>query len=197
MAGSQTLQPIQLPPPVMEGGKPLMQALKDRHTSREFATDPLPLPVLSNLLWAAFGINRPENDHRTAPSAMNRQEVDLYVFTAEGVYTYDAKTNALNPILAGDHREVTGKQDFVKDAPLNIIYVADEARMGQGSTADKALYSAADVGFIAQNVYLFCASEGLSCVVRGWVDRELVTKTLNLRPEQKVILGQTVGYPKK
>jgi len=195
-ACAQTSPAIQLPPPVTQGGMPLMQALAGRHTSREFASAPLPLQTLSNLLWAAFGVNR-EDGHRTAPSARNWQETDLYVFLPDGVYLYDATANLLQPVLPGDHRAAAGQQEFVKEAPLNLVYVADYARMGDASPEDKALYSAADAGFIAQNVYLFCASEGLSVVVRGWVDREEVVRLLNLRSDQKVILAQTVGYPKK
>ncbi|MCX6601334.1 MAG: nitroreductase family protein [bacterium] len=195
-AAAQTVPAIQLPPPAKEGGMPLMQALAGRHTSREFTSDPLPLQTLSNLLWAAFGVNRPDG-YRTAPSARNWQETDLYVFLADGVYLYDATANLLQPVLAGDHRAAAGKQEFVKDAPLSLVYVADLARMGDAAPEDKALYSAADAGFIAQNVYLFCASEGLSVVVRGMVDREEVVRLLNLRSDQKVILAQTVGYPKK
>jgi nitroreductase len=190
-------EPITLPAPKTDGGKPLMQVLKERHTSREFKSDPLPQATLSNLLWAAWGINRPESDHRTAPSAMNQQEIDVYAFTAEGVYLYDAKANQLKPVLAGDHRATAGKQDFVATAPLDLVYVADQAKMSKTSSgADKTFYSAANCGFIAENVYLFCASEGLNCVVRGYVDRDAIAKTLNLRPDQKVLLGQTVGYPK-
>jgi nitroreductase len=188
--------PITLPAPVTDGGKPLMQVLKTRHTSREFKSDALTPATLSNLLWAAFGISR-EDGHRTAPSAMNQQEIDLYAFTADGVFLYDAKANVLTPVLGGDHRAVAGKQDFVATAPLSLVYVADWAKMGKASTeADKVFYGAADCGFIAENVYLYCASEGLNCVVRGYVDREAIAKTLKLRPDQKVLLGQTAGYPK-
>ncbi|RPH95702.1 SagB/ThcOx family dehydrogenase [candidate division KSB1 bacterium] len=197
VAMSQTLSPIELPVPQTTGGKPLMQALKDRHTSREFAPDPLPPQVLSNLLWAAYGFNRPEIEHRTAPSAMNNQETSVYVFLKEGVYEYNAKANMLNPVVAGDYRSIAGKQDFVKEAPLNLVYVADYAKMGEGTADDHLRYSYADAGFIAENVYLFCASENLSCVVRAWVDHEQVASTLKLRPDQKVLLGQTIGYPKK
>jgi nitroreductase len=187
---------VALPKPVTDGGKPLMQVLKERHTTREFKSDALPQATLSNLLWAAWGINR-DDGHRTAPSAMNEQEIDIYVFTADGVFLYDAKANALKPVLTGDHRAAAGKQDFVATAPLSLVYVADQAKMGKASSAeDKTFYSAADCGFIAENVYLFCASEGLNCVVRGFVDRDAIGKLLNLRPDQKVLLGQTVGYPK-
>jgi SagB-type dehydrogenase family enzyme len=190
-------QPIQLPVPQVDGGMPLMQALKDRHSTREFSTDTLSLQTLSNLLWAAFGINRPENDHRTAPSAMNWQEVDIYVALPGGTYVYDARANQLEPVTAEDVRALTGLQPFVKDAPLNLIYVADYARTKRASEEDRNLYSGADVGFIGQNVYLFCASEGLATVIRGSVEREPLSKALKLRPDQKIILAQTVGYPKK
>jgi SagB-type dehydrogenase family enzyme len=189
-------QSVALPAPVTEGGKPLMQCLNERHTTREFSSDAVNSQVLSNLLWAAFGINR-EDGRRTAPSAMNNQETDIYVFLPEGVHLYDAKAHSLKQVLAGDHRAAAGGQEFVKDAPINLMYVADLSKMGDMSDADKALYSAADVGFIAENAYLYCTSDGMNCVVRGWVDREAVAKLLNLRPDQKVILAQTVGYPRK
>jgi SagB-type dehydrogenase family enzyme len=194
---AQELKPISLPPPQTEGGKPLMQALKDRHTTREFSSEKLSPQVLSNLLWAAFGINRPDTGKRTAPSAMNMQEIDIYVATAEGLYVYDAKGDKLDPVLAEDVRAATGMQPFVKDAPLDLVYVADLAKTGKASAEDKNFYTAADVGFIAQNVYLFCASEGLGVVVRGSVDRAALAKVMKLRSDQKILLGQTVGYPKK
>jgi SagB-type dehydrogenase family enzyme len=194
---AQELKPLILPTPQTDGGKPLMQALKDRHTTREFSSEKLSPQVLSNLLWAAFGINRPDTGKRTAPSAMNRQEIDVYVATADGLYIYDAKGNKLDPVLAEDVRGATGTQPFVKDAPLDLVYVADFAKMGKSSDEDKNFYAAADAGFIAQNVYLFCASEGLAVVVRGSVDRAALAKVMKLRPDQKILLGQTVGYPKK
>ena len=194
---AQELKPISLPSPQTDGGKPLMQALKDRHTTREFSAEKLSPQMLSNLLWAAFGINRPDTGKRTAPSAMNWQEIDIYVATADGLYVYDAKGNKLDPVLADDVRGATGMQPFVKDAPLDLVYVADLAKTGKSSAEDKNFYTAADAGFIAQNVYLFCASEGLAVVVRGNVDRAALAKVLKLRPDQKILLGQTVGYPKK
>jgi len=196
-SASQGLQPIQLLPPQTEGGRPLMQVLKDRKSSREFGTEKLPPQVLSNLLWAAFGINRPDSGKRTAPSAMNWQEIDVYVAMADGLYLYEAKGHTLQPILAKDIRAATGTQPFVGEVPVNFIYVADFSRMGDTTEADKVFYSAADTGFIAENVYLFCASEGLATVVRGLIDRPTLAKIMKLRPEQRVILAQSVGYPKK
>ena len=147
-----------------------MQALRDRHSTREFSSEKLAPQVLANLLWAAFGINRPGEGKRTAPSAMNWQEVDIYVATAEGLYVYDAKGNKLDPILAQDVRAATGVQPFVKDAPVGLVYVADFAKTGKSTADERNFYTGADAGPIAQNVYLFCASEGLAVVVRGGVD---------------------------
>jgi SagB-type dehydrogenase family enzyme len=196
-AAAQELKPLELPKPQLDIGRPLMQVLKDRSSSRAFSSERLPLQVLSNLLWAAFGVNRPDSGKRTAPSAVNWQEIDIYVATADGLYVYDAKAHRLNPVLAEDIRAATGLQPFVKEAPVNLVYVADLAKTGNASAADRELYTAADTGFIAQNVYLFCASEGLATVVRGSVDRAALAKVMKLRPDQKIMLAQTVGYPKK
>ncbi|HYA04109.1 MAG TPA: nitroreductase family protein, partial [Syntrophobacteria bacterium] len=173
------------------------QALKERASSRAFSKEKIPLPVLSNLLWAAFGVNRPDSGRRTAPSANNWQEIDLYVATEEGLYLYDAKKHAVNPVVKEDVRALTGRQAFVTDAPVDLIYVADFSKTGGSSREEKELYSAADTGFIGQNVYLFCASEGLATVVRGSIDRPALAKAMKLRPDQRIILAQTVGYPKK
>jgi SagB-type dehydrogenase family enzyme len=197
LAVAQELNPIPLPPPQTSGGRPLMQVLKDRQSTREFSSQKLSPQVLSNLLWAAFGVNRPDSGKRTAPSAMNWQEIDIYVATQDGLYLYDAKGNALKPVLAQDVRGATGQQPFVKEAPLNLVYVADLAKAGRVGGEMQTLFTAADTGFIAQNVYLFCASEGLAVVVRGSVDRTALASLIKLRPDQKIILAQTVGYPKK
>jgi SagB-type dehydrogenase family enzyme len=196
-AFSDELKAIQLPKPQVDRGKSLMQALKDRSSSRSFSSEKLSLQVLSNLLWAAFGVNRPESGKRTAPSAMNRQEIDIYVSTADGLYLYNAKDNMLSPVLAEDIRALTGRQGYVKEAPLNLIYVADFSRMGEETKEVKEFYSAADTGFIGQNVYLFCASENLATVVRGSIDRKALAKAMRLRPDQRIILAQSVGYPKR
>ena len=196
IAAAQALKPVQLPPPQKEGGRPLMQVLTDRKSTREFGPGTLSPQTLSNLLWAAFGINRPDG-RRTAPSAMNWQEVSIYVATPEGVYIYDAKANVLGPALAGDFRAATGTQSFVKDAAVNLVYVADLSKTGGAVSPETEMYTAADVGFIAQNVYLYCASEGLATVVRASIDKPALAKTLNLQPQQKIILAQSVGYPKK
>jgi nitroreductase len=193
---AQELKPVQLPRPQTDIGRPLMQVLNDRSSTRTFAPDKLSAQAVSNLLWAAFGINRPDSGKRTAPSAMNWQEIDIYVATADGLYVYDAKENELRPVLREDVRAQTGVQTFVKDAPVNLVYVADLAKT-DGNTAERDLYVAADTGFIAQNVYLFCASERLATVVRGSIDRGVLSKVMGLRLDQRIILAQTVGYPKK
>jgi nitroreductase len=191
----QELKPVALPAPQTSGGKPLMQALKERKSVREFGPEQVSKQTLSSLLWAAWGINR-DDGRRTAPSASNRQEIDVYVITADGAYTYDAKANALKPVLQTDIRKLAGTQAYVADAPVNLVYVADTAKLG-GDDPGKLATANADSGFIAQNVYLFCASEGLGTVVRGSVDRAVLGKALNLRAEQRIILAQTVGYAKK
>lgn len=194
---AQDLKPVQLTPPNMDGGKPLMQALKERATSRSFSGEPLPDRVLSNLVWAAFGINRPDSGRRTAPSAQNAQEIDVYIVMANGTYVYDAKAHALTPVVSDDLRALTGRQSFAKDAPVTLVFVADYSRMGRASQEDRDLYSAADAGYISQNVYLFSASEGLATGVRASIDRPALAKAMKLRPEQKIMLAQSVGYPKK
>jgi len=197
LAGGAELQTIQLPKPRTEGGKPLMQALAARHSSREFATRALPQEVLSDLLWAAFGVNRPDKGGRTAPSAMNWQEIEVYVVTAEGAWLYDATAHALKPVAEGDLRAATGVQPFVKDAPLNLVLVADTTKMTRASADQRPFYAGADAAFIAQNVYLYCASEGLATVVRASFDRAEVARALKLGPGRMPALAQTVGYPKE
>ena len=191
------LHRVALPPPQTSGGKPLMQVLKERKSSREFSSQNLSPQVLSNLLWAAFGINRAGSDMRTAPSASNRQEIEIYVATAGGLYLYDAKAHALEPVLSDDIRAFTGRQAFISEAPVNLIYVADTAKMGRATTEDKMFYAAADTGFISQNVYLYCASEGLATVVRGSIPRTVLAPIMKLGADQSIILAQSVGYPKK
>jgi nitroreductase len=192
---AQELSPVSLPPPQTEGGKPLMQALKLRATSRAFAPDPLPPQTLANLLWAAWGINRPQEGKRTAPSARNWQEIEVVVVTSTGAYVYDAKGNALTPLVAGDLRAVTGTQEFVKDAPVTLVLVAETSRMQGGPDAQPMAY--ADAAFVSENVYLFCASEGLATGVRASLDRPALAKALKLSASQLVVFAQSVGFPKR
>jgi nitroreductase len=193
---AQEPKPIQLSKPQIGSGNSLMQLLWKRMSSREFSPEPLPVEVLSNMLWAAFGINRPDGK-RTAPTASNRQEIDIYVASANGLYLYDAKANLLNPILAEDIRGVTGRSPYVREAAVNLIYVADYSRMGTVTNEMKDLHSAADTGLISENVYLYCASEGLATVVRSGIDRPALANIMKLRPDQKIVLAQSIGYPQK
>jgi len=188
---------IKLPAPQLDGGKTLMQALKERKSERSFDVKKLPANILSNMLWAACGINRPAAAKRTAPSAMNKQSIDIYVALPEGLYLYEAKTHALKPVVIQDIRALTGKQSFVAKAPVTLIYVADYKKMGNMSNDEKNFYAATDTGFISENVYLFCASEGLGTVVRGSIDKEALAKAMKLGDHQKIVLAQTVGYVKE
>jgi SagB-type dehydrogenase family enzyme len=194
-------QDIMLPAPDKTGGKPLMQALNERQTTRSFTTDSLTLQQLSELLWAGFGINRPEQGKRTAPSAMNWQEIDLYVTLPGGSYVYIAESHSLRFINNKDLRKETGGQSFVALAALNIVYVADmgkrEIKVGDPIRDSDLFMSYADAAFIAQNIYLYCASANLGCVVRGSVPDGSLASDLGLRSNQKIILAQTVGLPSK
>ena len=193
-AWAQTPATIPLPKPNTTGGMPLMQALSTRKSGREFSPEKFSPQVLSSLLWAAYGVNRPDG-RRTAPSANNRQTIDIYAVLPEGVYRYNAKEHRLDLVVPGDLRASTGMQPFVAQAALDLVYVADYAKMGGTPDPDKILYSAAETGFIGQNVYLYCASEGFSTVIRAMVNRDALSKALNLKPDQKITLSQTVGYP--
>lgn len=196
-AAEQKLEPVKLPAPQMNKGHPLMQALKSRQSQRNIAADKIPLQELGNLLWAAFGINRPDSGKRTAPSACNWQEIDVYVALSEGLYLYDAKAHVLVLALNEDVRVFAGEQKFVQTAPVVLIYVADYDKMTRGADETRAFYSATDTGFISQNVYLYCAAEGLATVVIGMVDKPRLQEKMKLRPAQRVILTQPVGLPAK
>jgi len=187
---------IALPPPQTTNNVPLLQALRSRRSTREFSLRPLPLDVLSTLLWSAFGVNRPDSGGRTAPSAHNWQEIEVFVALPDGAYRYDARDHTLRLIVASDLRAATGVQDFVATAPLNLVYVADFGKMGDASAEDRTFYASADAGFVAQIAYLYCAAAGLSCVVRGLVDRRKLAPALQLRVDQRIVLAQTVGYPR-
>ncbi len=195
LVGAQGSDDIELPAPRIEGGRPLMECLKDRMSARRFSREEIPLQTLSDLLWAAWGVNRPESHKRTAPSAVNWQEIDVYVATARALYKFDAANHRLEHVLNGDIRALTGMQDFVAVAPLNLLFVADRSRMGRASPEDRDFYAACDAGFISQNVYLFCASEGLATVVRGALDRDRLAKAMKLSDSQKIVLAQTIGFP--
>ncbi|MCS7315407.1 MAG: SagB/ThcOx family dehydrogenase [Bryobacterales bacterium] len=204
LAGQRTKaapEPLVLPAPQTEGGRPLMQALRDRKTTREIAPDPLPAQVLSNLLWAGFGVNRREGPMgrpgRTAPSAMNLQEIEIYVALPQGVFRYEAVPHRLVPVLPEDIRPKVGRRPAAAQAPVSLIYVTDWSKFAKVQQPDlRNSFTSADVGFIAQNVYLYCASEGLA----SWFhtpDREALSKLLGLGEQQQALYVHSVGYPAK
>lgn len=190
----QAVTTIALPEPPRTGGLSLTQALAARHSSRQFAPRELALPLLSTLLWAAGGVNRPDGG-RTAPSAMNSQEVDLFVALPSGAYRYDAQAHRIDLVAGNDLRRVTGYQDFVDDAPVDLVFVADHTRMPLVPVEKRAAYAYTAAGAMAQNVYLFAAANGLATVLRAWIDREAIADALGLTHDQEVLLSQTVGYP--
>jgi SagB-type dehydrogenase family enzyme len=194
IASTVFAQGIDLPAPQKSGGIPLLDALAKRSTAREFDSRDLSPRQLSSLLWASFGINRPDGK-RTAPSAKNCQETDLYVILKQGAYLYDAKSNQLNLIVKGDLRSLAGTQAFATNAPVTLVFVADFARMEKWTVEEKKNFAGIDVGYISQNAYLFCASEGLVTGARASVDRKALGTQLKLRPDQMIILAQSVGYP--
>jgi nitroreductase len=186
---------IILPTPQKEGGVPLMDAISKRRSDREFSSQELPLPLLANLLWAAYGVNRSDGS-RTGPSALDAQEIDVYVALPSGAYLYDAAAHQLKLIVSNDLRSITGYQDFVDEAPLDLVFVADYSRMKLVPVALRESYASVAAGAISQNVYLFTAGNGLATVIRAWIDREAIADALGLSHDQQVLLSQTVGYPK-
>lgn len=180
-------------PPSLSGGMPLMSALSSRQSVREFSPEPLPEQVLSGLLWAAGGINRHDLDGRTAPSAMNAKEVLLYVAMPQGLCLYEPKPHTLRLVVASDVRRVTSSQDFVDTAPLDLVFVADHARTRLVPAAQREAYAHATAGAMAQNVYLYCASEGLATVIRAWFDRDALARAVGLQADHQLLLSQTVG----
>ncbi len=193
---AQEFAPLELPPPHTDGGMPLGAALRLRRSAREYSDRRLPPQVLSDLLWAAFGINRPATGDRTAPCWRHIMVMDIYAAMADGVWLYEPKGHRLVPHLKDDIRAQTGFQDFVATAPLNLVYVAHGERMADISSEERRLYASVDSAFIGENVYLFCASEGLATVFRGALDHAKLARALQLPEQQFVTFAQTVGYPR-
>ena len=204
-SSTEDLKPITLVKPQMDGGKSVLAALKERRTSRNISSKKLDPQTLSNLLWAAFGVNRENSPFRgpgrTAASASNSQEIDLYVALPEGVYLYEAITHRLTPVVAGDFRRRSGRRSAAR-APVNIFYVVDIAKYKKAPFQEPGLrdpevqksYYYVATGLIAQNVYLFAASQGLAAHFHNCDKRNTPTE-FKLRPEQRVLFSQTVGYP--
>ncbi len=193
---AQETDTIRLYPPDLSSGKSLMQSLQERKSSRAYSDKELSVTELSNLLWAANGINRPGEGKRTAPTSRNKQEMDVYVVMKQGIFLYDAINSFLVPVAPGDYRAQTGMQDYVANAPVNLIFVSDLERLG-GDAGDQECSSRINVGYISQNVYLYCASANLATVARGSVQKEPLSAAMKLRPGQMIILAQSVGYPKE
>jgi SagB-type dehydrogenase family enzyme len=193
-AFAQALETIALPEPTKTGGKPLFEALNQRQSLRSFTAQKIEMQTLSNILWAAYGVNRP-NGKRTVPAAREWMEYDIYVVMADGWYTYEPGKHELIKKSSDDRREYAGRQDFVHTAPLTLIYVADYERMPGATDEVRDFYSAVNLGFISQNVYLCCASEGLGTCVLGQVDKDKAREVFKLRPGQRVVLSQVIGYP--
>lgn len=196
VAGAQDTAPIMLPAPRADFGCSLARALKQRRSDRAFAPRPLPAQVLSELLWSAYGVNRPASQDRTAPSWRHARETEIYTLMAEASWRYDPIAHRLMPHMTGDIRAQAGVQDFVATAPLTLVYVSDTTHMSGVSSEEQHRVAAADVGFIGQNVYLYCASEGLSCVFRASLDTDRLAHTMKLPESRFIGFAQTVGYPK-
>lgn len=194
-------QDISLPAPDKKGGKPLMQALNERQSFRSYTDEGLTKQQMSDLLWAAWGINRTDQKKRTAASAMNYQEIDMYVALPTGLYLYVAESHSLKMINNKDLRKTTGTQGYVNNAALNLVFVADMGKAGkrEGIKIDDSdlFMSYANAALIAQNVYLYCASAELGCIVRGSIPKEKLALEMGLKSNQYIILAQTVGHPKK
>jgi SagB-type dehydrogenase family enzyme len=196
-ARAQELKEIKLNAPDKSRGTPVMQALADRASAREMEETPLSPQDLSDLLWAAYGINRPDG-RRTAPTAKNAQDIDLYVCLPAGAYLYDAKNNLLKPVVNGDLRPVLASgQEFMKKVPVVLLIVSDYSRFRLDDNEKARLWAAMDGGIVSQNINIFCAAAGLSTVPRAYMDQEQLKTILNLTATQMPVLNNPVGYPKQ
>ena len=191
---AQTVETIKLLAPKKTGGMSLMEALDNRESQRSYSSKELTQQQMSNLLWAAYGVNRP-NGYRTAPSARTAHEYDIYIIKNDGWYLYDAEQHVMLKMGNENLQEHAGTQDFVQTAPVNLVFVVDYDKMASFNEEMQVFYAATDVGYISQNVYLYCAAEGLATIVRGQIDKAKAKEVLKLRTNQHVILAQTVGYP--
>lgn len=192
---SLSAQEIKLPKPDTKGGKPLMQCFALRKTARNFSEKALTPAILSGIFYAADGINRPDG-RKTVPTARNKQNQTIYAAMKDGVWIYQPKTHSLKRVLKGDHRKAFGKQPFHRKAPVVLLYVSNITAVGK-SLPEQMLYSGNHSGHASQNVYLYAASQELSTVICGMLDRVAIKKLLNLKKDQAVIFSQPVGYPAK
>ena len=194
ICSAQVIENIPLPPAQKTGGMPLMEAFQLRKSQRSYSSKELTSQQISNLLWAAYGINRPDG-FRTVPAAKNWYEYDIYILKQDGWFLYEVSKHSLLKMGNEDLRIYGGTQDFVKAAPVILVYVADFGRMNDTTDELRKFFSAVDVGYISQNVYLWCASENLATIILGQVDKVKVREVLKLKPDQQVILSQPVAYP--
>lgn len=191
---AQENKDIKLPAAIKSGGKPLMEALNKRASERVFSAKELSMQELSDLLWAADGINRQETGKRTAPTAMNWQDMEIYVILKTGIYKYNPKDHLLEFIKAGNFMKYAGKQDFVENAALNLVMVSDTSKMKNTANEDRLLYAGIHAGAIVQNIYLYCASTELNTVTRRYVDIPELAKIIGLPQNKMIVITQTVGY---
>lgn len=194
-AAGDAAQTIDLPPPRPGAGAPLMAALSRRASTRTFSTEPLALTTLGELLWAADGVNRPQTGGRTAPSAHAANEIDVYVALPQGVYRYEPLPHRLVLKHRADARNMTGYQDFVGTAPLDLVYVVRTSALADEPPQQRGTFAAIAAGAMAQNVSLYCASEGLAAVVRGWINHRLLAHALSLNEDELPLIAQTIGKP--
>jgi SagB-type dehydrogenase family enzyme len=187
---------VKLPAPRLLGGLPILEAFAKRHSTRRFDTRLLPQQILSDLLWAAFGVNRPDTADHTAPSWHGSKETDIYIAMKDGVWRYEPVTHELRSVMSADIRKQTSAMAFVATAPAVLIYVADRRRMAEATPDEHRLYAHVDAAIIAENVYLSAAAAGLGTVLLGSVDRDALGKTLSLPADQVVTFSQPVGFAK-
>lgn len=194
VARSSERDAVPLPAPRADDRTSLIAALKLRRSTRGYSDRELPDALLSDLLWAAYGVNRPSGE-RTAPYWRHVMVLDIYVAKANGVWLYEPSTHALIPHLPDDVRAMTGRQGFVATAPVNLVYVAHGERMMDVTTEERRLYASVDAGFVGQNVYLYCAAARLATVFRASIDYPRLERAMKLSETQFVTFAQTVGYP--
>ncbi|MDY0097807.1 MAG: SagB/ThcOx family dehydrogenase [Bacteroidales bacterium] len=189
----QELAPVELPAPDKTKGLPVMQALGERASVREWLPQKLGLQVLSDILWAANGINRPDEGKRTAASAMNAQDIDVYAFTDTGIFLYNALNHRLEPVAAGDYRDLPG----MTDAPLNLVLVSDISRFRTGSDSVRMVWACMDSGIVSQNIAIYCAGTGLKTRPRvGFPGAAKMRELMRLKDSQHLMLNHPVGYPR-
>lgn len=194
MAGCAVAQDIQLPEPNKKVKMTLMDALQKRTSERSYSNRAVDNATLSQVLWAACGINRPESKKITAPSAINAQDIHVYVIKADGAYLFQPQTNSLKKVLDEDLRDaVAGPQRFAAEAPVSLLLVSDQTKF-RGGTAER--YGAMDSGYVSENIYLVCTALGLNTVARAMMDAQTLSRKLGLPETMLPMLNHPIGWPK-